>query len=377
MPQRKIPAAFIRGGASKGVFFHERDLPKDPKARDAIFLEVLGSPDPYQRQLNGLGGGLSSLSKIVIVKTSDRDDADVDYTFGQVSVDQPVVAYDTACGSLSAAVGAFAIDEGLIAAPDGEARVRVYMTNVDKHYHARFPVKDGRTVETGAFTIPGVAGGGAPVALDYQEPGGAITGSLLPSGRVRDTVEVAGIGPVEVSMVDASNALSFVRAEDLGCTGTELPDELEAKPGLLDRLDSIRRQCGVLMRLANRPEDVGLANPKVVMVSRPADFVATDGTRFAAADHDIATRVVSMGRINRTSPVTGAMCTGIAARIEGTIPHELATAGSPIRVANPAGLFPIEADVVRNPDGSFQARSVTVFSTQRRLMEGFVLVNGA
>ena len=196
MARLKIPAVFIRGGTSKGVFFHERDLPIDAAERDRVILCALGSPDPYRRQLNGMGGGLSSLSKAVIIAPSARPDADLEYTFAQVSVDRPVVDYAGACGNLSAAVGAFAVDEGLIEAPDGEACLRIYQTNTSKIYEARFPVKDGMAVEDGAYEMPGVGGTGAKITLDYLDPGGAVTGRLLPTGQVRDHIELDGLGRV-------------------------------------------------------------------------------------------------------------------------------------------------------------------------------------
>lgn len=373
MPRQKIPAIFVRGGTSKGVFFHDRDLPSDPVVRDAIILHVLGSPDPNQRQLDGMGGGISSLSKAVIIGKSDHPDADVDYTFAQVAVDQPVVDFSGTCGNLSSAVGPFAVDEGLIDIADGEACVRVYSTNSDKIYHARFPVKDGQTVENGDFAIPGVAGTGARITLDYFDPGGALTGKLLPSGAVRDTIPVDGLGDVAVSLVDATNAVIFVAADDMGYTATEHPDALDADPLFMGRMEEIRRKGAVMMGMANRAEDAPLAAPKIGIVGPPQSFEALDGISYAQEDQDLTVRMISMERVHRAVPGTNVMGIAAAARIEGTIPHALATKGAPLRVANPSGIIPVEADVVRN-NGAWHVNTISVYRTQRRLMEGSVLV---
>jgi len=377
MGRMRIPAVFVRGGTSKGVFFHAKDLPADPAERDRIILHALGSPDPYKRQLNGMGGGLSSLSKAVIVAPSKRPDADVDYTFAQVSVDRPVVDFVGACGNLSSAVGAFAVDEGLIRVPDGEACVRVYQTNTGKFYEARFPVKNGMAVEDGDFEMPGVGGSGARITLDYLDPGGAVTGALLPSGRVADRIEIDGLGPVEVSLVDATNAVVFLDAADLGCTGTERPEALDADARFMARMDEARRKGAVLMGLVNRPEDATLASPKVGIVAPPAAFTALDGKAYGAGDMDLTVRVISMENVHRAVPGTNGMCIAAATRIEGTIPHRFARDHAPVRIANPSGVLPVDADVARDENGGWTVNSITVYRTQRRLMEGAVLVPDA
>jgi 2-methylaconitate cis-trans-isomerase PrpF len=374
MPRHRIPAVFIRGGSSKGVFFHARDLPGDRETRDRIFLSVLGSPDPYRRQLNGMGGGVSSVSKAVIIAPSAREDADVDYTFAQVSVDRPEVDYSATCGNLSSAVGPFAVDEGLVRAEGGEALVRVYNTNTDKVYHARFPVTGGQAVEVGDFAIPGVAGTGARVTLDYVDPGGAATGELLPTGNAHDTLEVDGLGAVEVSLVDATSAVVYVVAQDVGCTATEHPDALDADKGLMAKLEAIRRAAAVAMGMAARPQDAPPSAPRVAMVAPPAAFQAIDGSVYGPDTHDLSIRIISMERCHKAVMLTGAMCTGVAAGIEGTIPHALAHAGAkPLRLGNPSGVLPVQGEVER-PEGAWHAKSATVYRTQRRLMEGHVLV---
>lgn len=371
MPQRAIPAVFMRGGSSKGVFFHARDLPADRSVIDPILLSVIGSPDPYGRQLDGMGGGISSLSKAVIIGPPTRPDCDVDYTFAQVAVDRPAVDWAGNCGNLSSAVGPFAVDERLVAIADGEALVRIHQVNTAKVIHARFPVADGKAAVSGDFAIAGVAGTGARIRLDFLDPGGAATGRLLPTGNARDMLDVPGFGPLAVSLVDAANPVVFVAAADLGLTGIEPPDAIEARPDVMATLDRIRRQAAVAMGMALRPEDAALSVPKVAMLAAPAGYTTLDGRRVKAGEHDIAVRMLSMERAHRAVPLTGAMCLGVATRLPGTVAHALArpAAGDEVRVANPSGVLSVGAEVA---DG--EARSAVVFRTARRLMQGEVLI---
>ncbi|SFC86573.1 hypothetical protein SAMN04488094_110106 [Tropicimonas isoalkanivorans] len=356
--------------------FRGSDLPMDRSARDRIFLHVLGSPDPYGRQLDGMGAGISSLSKAVIVEPSARDDADVDYTFVQVAVKEPIVDYGTMCGNMSSAVGPFAVDEGMVQVSDGIATVRVFNTNTGKHFTARFPVKHGRAVEAGDFEIPGVAGTGARIRLDYADPGGGASGALLPTGQPRDMLEVADTGRFEVSMVDVSNPVVFVRAADFARSATEGPEELERDTDLMDRLDRVRRAASVAMGLSGTPGEAMLSVPRLVMVAPPADFAALDGRRYGAADYHVATRSVSMGNIHRAIMLSGAMCVAVAANIPGTIVSELAMSAETTLVGTPSGLVPAEAEIRRHRDG-WEAVWATTYRTQRRLMEGAVLVPAA
>ena len=377
MSSRRVPAVFIRGGTSKGVFFHERDLPGEQSARDDIFLQVLGSPDPYQRQLNGMGGGISSLSKAVIIERSTRADADVDYTFAQVAVDQAIVDYSQACGNLSSAVGPFAVDEGLVQVADGDVTVKVFSTNTQQVYHAHFAVRDGRAVEAGEFEMSGVSGTGAPVRLEYLRPGGPFTGSFLPSGAVSETLDVPDVGPIKVSLVDATNPVVFLAAEQVGISGLELPDTLEAIPNLLGTLDRIRRLAGVRMGLANTPDGVTLGNPKVSMVSAPRDYHTLSGELVRADEYDVAVRMVSMERIHRAVTGTGAMCLSAAIQVDDSIPNiqgNAPQAGGTLRIGSPSGVLEVAANVGRDANGAWDVESITVFRTQRRLMEGAVLL---
>ena len=374
MSQVFTPAVFMRGGSSKGGFFHARDLPAAPDARDRLLLSVLGSPDPYGRQLDGMGGGISSLSKAVIIGPPTHADADIDYTFAQVSVDRPVVDWGSNCGNLSSAVGPFAVDEGLVRASDGEALIRIHQTNTKKLIHARFPVAAGKAVVTGGFAIPGVAGTGARIRLDFLAPGGAFTAALLPTGNAVDVLELPGEGSFRASLVDATNCAAFVDARDLGLTGTESPDEIEAIPGLMELLDLLRRAAGVKMGLALTPEAVGLANPKIAVVAPPSAFRTLSGETLGPDTHEIGVRMISMERAHRAVPLTGSMCLSVACRIAGSIPNMLC--GTParedeIRIANPSGVFAAGAEV-RNTDAGPVADSAVVYRTARRLMQGQV-----
>lgn len=376
MAERFIPAVFMRGGSSKGIVVRGSDLPADPAGRDRVLLAIMGSPDPYGRQLNGMGGGLSSVSKVVIIDPPSRPDADVDYLFAQVAVDQALVDYGANCGNMSAAVGPYAVEHGLVDARDGEALVRINQINTAKLIHARFAVEDGRAVTAGDLAIAGVAGTGARIRLDFLDPGGAVTSALLPTGHVVDRIESEDFGAIDLTLLDASNAAAFVRARDIGLTGAELPDAIEAVPGLMAKLDRLRRQAGVLMGLADRPEAVGPSNPRLVIVAAPAPFQTLSGETVGPAEHDIGVRMLNMGRAHRAIALTTAMGVGIACRIEGTVAHELAvpTGGQDeIRVGNPSGVVSVGAEV-RREGGEWICDSGAVYRTARTLMRGEVAV---
>jgi len=398
MTQRRIPAAFIRGGTSKGVFFHERDLPKEPALRDQIFLDVIGSPDPYGRQLNGMGGGVSSLSKVVIIEQSDRVDADIDYTFVQVAIAEPLVDYGSMCGNLSSAVGPFAVDEGLMPdaeseqstsgnATESETLVRVFNTNTQKIYHARFPVAGGKALVTGDQAIPGVSSTGARVALEYLDPGGSRTSGLLPTSHVRDTIELSNGEIIEASLVDATNPVVIVAASDFGCTAIEHPGSLEARADVMQRIEEVRRRAAVKMGLAATPETSPQSVPKIVLVADPAGFKDLTGQIHTAESVDISARAISMGQVHRALPLTLAMCLACACKIDGTVAHAHTRAAlseidvatdADIRLGNPSGVIAAGADVFRAEDAggkppAWEVKICRVVRTQRRLMDGHVL----
>ena len=364
MSQQKIRAVYMRGGTSRCLVFHEPDLPAPGPARDRILLAALGSPDPYGRQLDGLGGGISSLSKACIIGPASRPDADVDYTFAQVEVARPVVDYQGNCGNCSSSVGPFAIDEGLVKAVEGETLVRIHNTNTKKLIVAHVPVKDGEAAVEGDFELAGVAGRGARIALDFLDPGGAGTGRLLPTGAAREVID-----GLDASLVDATNPIAFVRARDLGLTGTETPQAVDADRALAARLEKIRLEA------ARRMGIPGSASvPKVAFVAPPTPFTTLDGVTHPADAADVVARVISMGSCHRAFALTAAMCLAVAARIQGTVVHECAgRAHGDVDLGHPSGVLPIAARVGRR-DGAPWAESVTVYRTARRLMEGFVRV---
>ncbi len=370
MSQVAIPAVFMRGGTSKGLFFHRHDLPAAREAWDAVFLAALGSPDPNGRQLDGMGGGLSSLSKVVVVSPSAREGVDVDYLFGQVAVDRPAVDYRGNCGNLTAAVGPFAVDEGLVSAADGEAVLLLRNLNLERTIEARFPVRSGRAVVEGRAVLDGVAGRGAPIALTFADPGGAITGRLLPTGRCRDSLDVPGVGPVEASLIDAATAIVCIRAEAVGAAGTELPDAIEANDALVRRLEAVRRAGAAAMGIAPDSQDV----PKVGFVAPPADTTVLSGGRLPAAAVDLCARMMSMGRPHRAVPLTAAMALAAAMRLPGTVAADAARPGARerLRIGHPSGVVEVDASFAEGPTP--RLARIAVERTARRLMEGRVLV---
>lgn len=381
---RRYPAVFMRGGTSKAVIFHARDLPADRRERDAVFLAALGSPDSGRRQLDGLGGGVSSLSKACVVAPSARPDADVDYLFAQIPIDGTRVDYAANCGNMSSAIGPFAVEEGLVAAPGDEAVVRIFNVNTEKIITSRFAVRDGLPVVEGAFENPGVAGTGAPIRLDFTDPGGAASGHLLPTGGALDVLEDADLpGPVAVSVVDSTNACVFVDAPSLGVSALATPEALEADATLMARLEHIRRRASVLAGLAPDPQAAGAVagSPKVALVGPPVDYTLTTGKAAAADAHDVGVRMLSMGQAHRAIPLTGALCVATAARIAGTVVHRHArppvAAADRLRIGHASGILPALADVAPTVTGAWTVNSASVIRTARRLMEGHVLVSKA
>ncbi len=368
----------MRGGTSKAIMFHARDLPQDRAAWDAIFTAAMGSPDPYGRQLDGMGGGVSSVSKVCVLAPSARDDADIDYTFAQVQVKERKVDYKGNCGNMSSAVGPFAVDEGLVRAGSDSATVRIFNTNTKKIIRATFPLEAGRARYDGDLVIPGVAGTGAPVRLDFVEPGGAATGKLLPSGNTMDRLEVPGFGAIDASLVDAANPAVFVRARDIGLTGTELPEQLEANPKIMRLLDDVRVQGSMRMGIA--PDATAAraisAVPFMAIVSPPTDARTLTGDTVQAADIDLTVRVVSSGQPHRALPVTISLCTAVAARITGTVVAEVlspAAGSKSLRLGMPSGVLTVDADVA-SEGGAWIARAGSFYRTARRLFDGRVWV---
>jgi 2-methylaconitate cis-trans-isomerase PrpF len=377
MANARLRAVFMRGGTSKAVMFRREDLPENPRDWDPIFLQVMGSPDPNGRQLDGMGGGISSLSKICIIGRSSRPDADVDYTFAQIGVRDTFVDYGANCGNMSSAVGPFALDEGLVAAPNGnEAAIRIHNTNTSKIIVSRFPVDHGTLAATGDIEIDGVAGNAAPIRLEFLEPGGARTGQLLPTGNPVDDLDIGGLGVVKTSCVDAANPCVFVAASAVDKSGDELPDALDGDAVFLQRMEDIRCAASVKMGIA---PDIDQARrmtgiPKVAMVSGPRAGRTLSGRELAASDADIWVRMISVGQPHRAVPVTGAICLAVASRIPGSIPAELNKSKGPTRIAHPSGVTLVDAGVsVSGPGGAVKADYGAVYRSARRLFEGSVV----
>ena len=372
-----LPAVFMRGGTSRAVMFHARDLP-DRAEWDPLFLAAMGSPDPNGRQLNGMGGGISSLSKVCILAPSDRADADIDYTFAQVQIRDPRVDYRSNCGNMSSAVGPFAVDEGIVRPNGDTAMVQIFNTNTQKIIRSTFPLQDGRAATDGDLAIPGVAGTGAPVRLDFLAPGGATTGRLLPTGQPKDRLDVPGVGPIEVSMIDAANACVFVRARDLGLSGGELPEELERDAALLDRLQSIRRQASITMGIARDDAEARTvaAVPIIGFVAPPMDAPTLSGDPISAAQVDLTARFLSNGQPHRALPLTASLCTAVAANIAGTLVAEALApeAGAQVRIGMPSGILTVGAEVEQSGAGQWVAHSGAFYRTARRLFDGRIYV---
>jgi len=376
MPLHQINAVFMRGGTSKALVFHQRDLPLDRADWAPIFLAAMGSPDPYGRQLDGMGGGLTSLSKVCVVGPPTHPQADVDYTFAQVSVSQATVDYSGNCGNMSSAIGPFAIDEGLVqAAADGEACVRIHNTNTGKLIVARFRTEAGRAAVRGPLAIDGVAGTGAPIRLEFRDLAGAKTGRLLPTGLPVQALALPDGRSVRASLVDAANPCMFVDAAELGCTGTEAPEEIERNAGLMASLETLRRVGSVAMGIAPSVDRAAQVRsiPFIGMVARMQAHRVRGGGEIGAGDADLCVRMLSNGMPHRAIPITSALCVAVACRTPDTLPAALSVAGSgPIRIAHPSGIVVVEAD--REPGAAAPSvRHASVYRTARRLFQGQVL----
>ena len=378
MQQRKIPAVFMRGGTSKALMFHRRDLPSDTSLWPELFVAALGANDPYGRQLDGMGGGISSLSKVCVVSPSERPGADIDYSFFQLNPTTDLVDLSASCGNMSAAVGPFAVDEGLVSSVGTEARVRIFSTNTTRMIHSSFSVDQGEAVVDGNMSLPGVAGLGSPVRLEFKNLGGGATGHLLPTGKPIDEIRLPGGTSIEASMADAGNPCVFVQAKDLGLTGTEMPDDIQRNPQILECLEVIRCRASVSMGIAR---DIGEARripgiPKVAFLSPAQDMTTLAGDTVSAAECDILVRMISLGQPHRAIPVTGALCIAATARIHGSLVSRMldTTCGSSdLRLAHPSGVTNVDAQLERQ-DGSWYAASATISRTARRLMDGYVYV---
>ncbi len=379
-----LRCTIMRGGTSKAVFLREEDLPPPGPARDGVILKVFGSPD--KRQIDGLGGADPLTSKLAIIGAARMPDTDVTYTFGQVEIDRPVVDYHSLCGNISSAVGQYAIEEGMVPAVEGTTRVRVYTTNLKRVLTIEVPVKDGRPVRLGTYRVPGVPGTGARILLDFADTAGGATGSLLPTGNPVDRLDVPGLGPIEASLVDIGNAHVFIRAADVGLAGTESPAGIDGDKALLARLELIRGTGAARMGMASSPQAARSetpATPILGIISPPAAYVGhLDGAPVAADDVDLVSRLLFMQITHKTYAGTSTACTGVAARIEGSIVHQALRAAArdrvEIRIGHPAGVIDTESEVILSGPGiNHGVRRATLGRTARRILDGTVYLEDA
>jgi len=385
MKQLRIPAVYMRGGTSKGVFFLGQDLPSDPAQRERLLLRVIGSPDRYGKQTDGMGGATSSTSKIVILSKSDRPDCDVDYLFGQVAIDAPVIDWSGNCGNLSTAVGPFAIDAGLVPAPaDGMALVRIWQANIRKRIISHVPMKDGAVQELGGFELDGVAFPAAEVKLEFLDPaadggdGEDASLAMFPTGRRIDGLDVPGLGTIEATLINAGNPTIFVDAARLGLSGTELQKDINGNAAILALAEAVRSQGAVamgLVRTAQEATDRRPHTPKLAFVARAAGYTASDGKAVAPGSIDLLARIFSMGVLHHAMTGTGAVALAAAAAIPGTVVSRLAPVGTDgrVRFGHPSGVLSVGAEA-REEAGEWTVKKVMMSRSARRLMEGWVRV---
>jgi methylitaconate Delta-isomerase len=377
--QKRIPAVLMRGGTSRGLYVMRGALPAEPGLRDRVILKMYGSPDV--RQIDGIGGSDSLTSKLAIIGPATRPDADVDYTFAQVSITGALVDYSGNCGNMSSGVGPFAIDQGLVDVTEPVTTVRIHQTNTKSIIVARVPVVHGRAAIHGDYHIDGVPGTGARIDLDFSDAAGGVTGQLLPTGHVIDELDVPGVGKLHASIVDAGNPCVFVRARDLGIQGTETPAQIDGDRQLNDRIERVRGIVATMLGFVKQWSDAAKASPYVpflVIVSPPADYVDfTTGRTIPADQVDLVARLVFMLKMHKTYAVSGTVCTGTAAKIPGTLVSEAlrpeAQTRLLVRIGHPAGVIEIESAVEKNGD-AFKLTQAFIGRTARRIMEGYVFV---
>ncbi|MGN6650422.1 2-methylaconitate cis-trans isomerase PrpF [Trinickia sp.] len=390
LPQIKVPAVYMRGGTSKGVFFRLQDLPEAAQvpgaARDAFLMRVIGSPDPYGKHTDGMGGATSSTSKTVILAKSTRPDHDVDYLFGQVSIDKPFIDWSGNCGNLSAAVGPFAIANGLVDAAriphDGLATVRIWQANIGKTIVAHVPMTGGAVQETGDFELDGVTFPAAEVALEFMDPAAdeeGAGGAMFPTGHLVDDLEVPGIGTLKATMINAGIPTIFVEAEAIGYKGTELQAAINGDEQALALFETIRAHGALRMGLIERIEDIAQRQhtPKIAFVAKPADYVASSGKTVRAGNVDLLVRAMSMGKLHHAMMGTAAVAIGTAAAIPGTLVNLAAGGGEreAVRFGHPSGTLRVGAQAAL-VDGQWVVKKALMSRSARVLMEGWVRVPG-
>lgn len=387
-PQQKIAATYMRGGTSKGVFLNLNDLPVEAQvagaARDQLLLRVIGSPDPYGKQIDGMGGATSSTSKTVILAKSQQPEHDVDYLFGQVSIDQPFIDWSGNCGNLTAAVGAFAIRQGLIdpeRVPDnGHCTVRIWQKNIQKTIIAHVPITHGTVQETGDFELDGVTFPAAEVQIEFLDPAedGEDGGAMFPTGQVVDDLEVPGVGTFKATFINAGIPTIFLNAAELGYTGTELQDQINNDVAALARFETIRAHGAVKMGLIKDISEAASRQhtPKIAFVAPPQSYQASSGKTVELSDIDLLVRALSMGKLHHAMMGTAAVAIGTAAAVPGTLVHTAAGAipREAVRFGHPSGTLRVGAEAVQDTSGQWQVKKAIMSRSARVLMEGFVYV---
>ncbi|SDJ86349.1 2-methylaconitate cis-trans isomerase PrpF [Pseudomonas indica] len=386
-PQIKIPATYMRGGTSKGVFFRLQDLPErcqvPGEARDRLFMRVIGSPDPYAAHIDGMGGATSSTSKCVILSKSSQPDHDVDYLYGQVSIDKAFVDWSGNCGNLSTAAGAFALHAGLVdparIPQNGICTVRIWQANIQKTIIAHVPVTDGQVQETGDFELDGVTFPAAEIVLEFLDPSDDGEGSMFPTGNLVDDLEVPGVGTFKATMISAGIPTVFVNAEDIGYQGTELREAINGDPAQLARFEQLRIAGALRMGLIKSPEEAATRQhtPKIAFVSPPKDYKASSGKQIEAGEVDLLVRALSMGKLHHAMMGTCAVAIGTAAAIPGTLVNLAAGGGerSAVRFGHPSGTLRVGAEA-RQVNGEWTVTKAIMSRSARVLMEGWVRVPG-
>ncbi len=372
-----LRCAIVRGGTSKAVFIMKNELPQDPDERDAVIRAIYGSPDV--RQIDGLGGADVLTSKLAIISPASRPDADVDYTFGQVSFETEFIDYGGNCGNISSAVGPFAIDEGLVTAVEPVTTVRIHLTNSGNILVAKVPVKNGKAVVEGDCVIDGCPGSGAKISLDWSDVVGGVTGKLLPTGNAKDILIVDDT-EYTVSIVDAGNPVVFIKAAALNLKGTESPSEIETDKALMEKIEKIRGQAAVLCGMVGAADEAKTQSPYApffAIVSSPADYTSISGAEVMAEEVDIVSRLLFMLKMHKTYPVTGTVATGAAVRVAGSVAWEVlrteAGARVSVNIGHPGGVIPVEAESI-NVNGLIKITRLGVYRTARRIMDGYVYV---
>ncbi|TNE78142.1 MAG: 2-methylaconitate cis-trans isomerase PrpF [Gammaproteobacteria bacterium] len=385
-PQIKVPATYMRGGTSKGVFFRLQDLPEacqvPGEARDKLLLRVIGSPDPYQKQTDGMGGATSSTSKTVILAEPTQPDHDVDYLFGQVSIDKPFVDWSGNCGNLTAAVGAFAINGGFVAKDripeNGTCTVRIWQANIKKTIVAHVPITNGEVQETGDFELDGVTFPAAEVQIEFMDPADG-EGAMFPTGNLVDDLEVPGVGVLKATMINAGIPTIFVNADAIGYKGTELQDDINSDPKALEMFETIRAHGAVKMGLISDVSEAAARQhtPKVAFVANPQDYIASSGKAIAAADIDVLVRAMSMGKLHHAMMGTAAVAIATASAIPGTLVNLAAGGGdrNQVTFGHPSGTLRVGAEA-KEVDGQWTATKAIMSRSARVLMEGWVRVPG-